>query len=425
MYITFPKGKIGVAVSGGIDSMVLLHSLMRKNADVLVVNIEHGIRGAESQQDSEFVISYCNKNKLECLSFSVDAIKVSKQRKISVELAARLLRYEIFNQLLQEKKVDHIALGHHADDNAETILMRILRGTGIRGLKGICDYGRFIHPLINYSRQQIEDYAFKNRIPCTLDSSNLEDEYTRNFLRNNILRILRERFPSMHESFGRLAGNAQEADDYIMLNTLKIYQTENGYSLKLDEFITAHSIIKKYTLMNVFNKMGVFQDIEARHYEYINLLIDMKNNSTINLPFEIIAIKEYDQIIFTKAEALKVEEFYQQLDWNKQYIFCGERYSFIKGSKICKGISFDADKVPSSAVIRTRLDGDVFKRYGGGTKKLNDYLTDIKMSKRQREKLLVIADGNNVLMICGIEVSDSIKIGGNTKEILYIKKERL
>lgn len=424
MNVNLPEGRIGVAVSGGIDSMVLLHLIMQKGKnEITVINIDHGIRGAESKADSDFVASYCNENSLKLLHYTIDTLAESKKTKQSIELCARTLRYQIFYGLLNENQVDYIALAHHADDNAETILMRIARGTGLKGLKGIYDHDGFIHPLLDYSKQEIENYASQNEIPFVTDSTNLEDDYTRNFIRNNTLKSLKERFFNLHRSFNRLAQSAMEADEYIMSKTLNIHHNSDSYYLALDDFLSAHDIIKKYTLRKLFTCMGICQDIEARHYEYIKELSAMENNAVINLPFNISATKQYDKLCFYVAKDL--EQFCQKVDYNKTYVFAGYKYCFIKAHKVTKGISFDPFKIPKEAVIRTRKDGDFFKRYGGGTKKLNDYLTDIKMPARERDRLLVIARDNEILMICGHEISEKIKIDEKTKEILYIKKEIL
>ena len=192
MKIVVPNKRIGVGVSGGMDSMVLLNLLMEQKKDITVINIDHCIRGADSKSDSDFVEEFCNNNNILCLRFEVDVLSQCRLTRESVELCARNLRYEIFNRLLDEKKVDIIALAHHADDNIETVLMRIFRGTGIKGLKGILDSERFIHPLINYTKQDIENYATKNNIQYVTDSTNFESEYTRNYIRNEIIPTIKE-----------------------------------------------------------------------------------------------------------------------------------------------------------------------------------------------------------------------------------------
>lgn len=417
-------GKIGVAVSGGMDSMALLHCLIEKGADIIVINIEHGIRGAQSKKDSDFVASFCLKKNIPFMPFAVNTIEESKKTKESIELCARRLRYEIFDKLLMQKTVDYIALAHHADDNAETILMRILRGTGIRGLKGIRDRQGFIHPLINCSRKQIEEYVKLNNIPYVNDATNFSDEYTRNFLRNKVFAAIKERFDNYAESFSRLSQNAFEADEFISMNVLPVHENQGEYYIELKDLQKAHGIVKKYTYLKVFENMGIYQDIELKHLDYINELITKENNSSINLPFGIMAIKEYDKLVFCRDEG-PIEDICLPFDLTKTYVFCDSKYRFVKDDKVLKGISFDAEKIPKDAVLRNKRDGDIFKRYGGGTKKLNDYLTDIKMPYRHRRKLLVLASGDQVLMICGVEISDKIKIDEKTKEIYYINKETL
>ncbi len=401
--------------------MVLLSLLKSCDADIFAINIEHGIRGADSKSDSGFVADFCADSGIELLCFSVDTLSQSKNTKQSIELTARKLRYEIFDKILQDKKADYIALAHHANDNAETILMRILRGTGIRGLKGITDRNGYIHPLINFSRKEIERYAEQNGIPYITDSTNLENDYTRNFLRNKVFFTLSKKFDNIENSFSRLAANAAETEDFLRTQLLDIKEAKDGLYLDIEQFEEAHSLIKKYSINELLSRMGAVQDIESRHLEYVISLCEKKNNAFIDLPFGITAIKEYDKLVFRKFTAK--ESFYQYFSLDGAYVFDGYCYSFEKTEKIENGISFDAEKIPKDAVIRTRQDGDTFKRCGGRTKKLNDFLTDTKMPVSERDKLLVIAQEGEVLAVMGVEIADKIKIDKNTKEIIKIIKE--
>lgn len=421
MIINFPKGKIGVGVSGGADSMVLLSLLQSGGADVFAINIEHGIRGAESKNDSRFVADFCAQKGIELLCFAVDTPAESKRTKQSIELTARRLRYEIFDELLKQKKADHIALAHHANDNAETILMRILRGTGIRGLRGIVDREGYIHPLIKFSRRQIEEYAEKNAIAYIHDSTNAENDYTRNFLRNEVFPVLEKKFDNIESSFSRLADNAAETQDFLRTQLLDIKTDGEAWYLEIAKLSQAHSLIKKYSINELLVSMGAEQDIESRHLEYIVSLCEKDNNSFINLPFGIVAVREYDRLVFRRDS--HKESFCQDLNIDGAYVFGGYCISFEKVQSIEKGTTFDAQKLPKGAVIRTRQDGDIFKRCGGRTKKLNDFLTDIKLPAYERDRLLVIAEGSEVLAVCGIEIGDRIKIDKQTKEITKIKKE--
>lgn len=424
MKIEFPNNKkIGVGVSGGVDSMVLLDCLISQGADVLVVNIEHGIRGVESVRDSEFVKEYCQKNGIEFLPFSIDTLGEKQKKGISLELAARNLRYDIFYSLIKEKKADYIALAHHANDNAETVLMRILRGTGVRGIRGIVDTEAFIHPLLRYSRKEIENYARDRDIPFVEDSTNFESNYTRNYLRNVIFPKLNEKFSHIENSFSVLSENAIETEDFLQQNILPFEKREDDFFLNINSMRNAPMIIKKYSINRIFSEMGIFQDIEKRHYDYIIGLCEKGNNTSIDLPFSVEVCKEYDKLVFCKKE--EIEKFCQVYEKEMQYTFMGNNYSFQNSDSIIKGCCIDENKIPKGSVIRTRKEGDIFKKCNGKTKKLSDFLNDKKIPKREREKFLYLAYGNEILAILGLEISDKIKIDISTKEITYIKKENI
>ena len=178
---------IGVAVSGGVDSMVMLNLLKDSGAKIIAINIEHGIRGAVSKRDSKFVRNYCKRHEIECLSYNVNSPEYAVEKNISVELAARTLRYEIFDALLADGIVDVIALAHHLNDQVETVLMRMFRGTGIKGLRGIVDRPGYIHPMLNFTKAEIREYASAHRIPYKEDATNFDSEYTRNYIRHEII----------------------------------------------------------------------------------------------------------------------------------------------------------------------------------------------------------------------------------------------
>ncbi|HHU43374.1 MAG: tRNA lysidine(34) synthetase TilS [Bacillota bacterium] len=423
MKIVVPNKRIGVGVSGGMDSMVLLNLLMEQKKDITVINIDHCIRGADSKSDSDFVEEFCNNNNILCLRFEVDVLSQCRLTRESVELCARNLRYEIFNRLLDEKKVDIIALAHHADDNIETVLMRIFRGTGIKGLKGILDSERFIHPLINYTKQDIENYATKNNIQYVTDSTNFESEYTRNYIRNEIIPTIKKKFEGAEKGILRLIDNAKETFDYIERNLIPIKKTDNALYFDIDNFQKSHSAIQKNGILKLFEELGVIKDIETRHLEYIISLAQKSNNACLDLPYGVTAVKEYDKLLFMKKSFDTFEP--TLFDIEKEYIFDGERISFVLEDKIVKGRSFDPEKIPADAVIRKRQEGDIFKKCNGRTKKLSDYLTDIKMPKRLRDRLLVVASGKQVLIILGVEISDIVKVDKNTKNIYAIKKETI
>ena len=410
--------KIGVAVSGGVDSMALLHAYCVQGQDVLVINIEHGIRGESSVRDTNFVRNYCLLNKIPFVTFSVN-VPASLHVGESTETCARRLRYEVFEKLLSDGTVSKIALAHHADDNAETVLMRIFRGTGIRGLIGISDRGNYIRPLIRYTRKQIEEYAKEHSIPFVVDETNLTDEYTRNFIRNKLLPAIKLKYSDVSRSIARLSESAQEADDYLSSVCPKAELKDDGYHL--NSLFRYHIILQKYAIMQVVRDMGFLQDFETRHVDSVCSLVNAPNNTCIDLPFGLCATRYKNGVIISK----KVDCKFVPIAYNENavIVFAGKSYRFKQGDKVVKGISMDADKIPQSAIIRSRADGDVFKRVNGKTKLLSDFLNDKKLSKPDKDAVLVLAKGNEILAILGLETADSVKITDTTKKIIHIIKE--
>jgi len=420
MEISFDKKKrIGVGVSGGADSMVLLDLLVKAGAKVTAVNVEHGIRGSESLSDSKFVKNYCEDRNIPYLSFCVDSIKVAGDEGISLELAARKLRYEVFDKLISEGQVDCIALAHHQDDQAETVLMRIFRGTGLRGLRGIIDREGFIHPLLPFSKEEIMDYAGEHAISFVEDSTNYDSYFTRNYIRKEILPSIITRYPGVKDSIERLSETACELEEYLMSEITPCTFNERDRSGVLPiNVLTRHPAIAKKSIVECLRTMGVDKDIEKNHLESILALKDSENNSIINLPFGIDARKEYDKLTFIPRE--EKLEYRAHFNSKFSYSFAGYTYSFVVTDKIVNGLTFDPAAIPKEAVIRTRRDGDKFRRYGGKLKTLSDYFTDIRLPARIRDKVLVVAKGSRIYLILGIEISEEVKVTEFTNKIMIV-----
>lgn len=409
--------KIGVAVSGGVDSMVMLDLFRRDGANIVAINIEHGIRGEESVNDSNFVKEYCKRMGVELRSYAVNSLDYAEKKGVSIELAARKLRYEIFDSLLKEKVVDVIALAHHLGDQVETILMRLFRGTGVRGMRGIVDRPGFIHPMLPFRKHQIKDYALLNCIPYVEDSTNNDKAYTRNFIRKEIVPTIKARFGALEHAIEKISTSMTEVEDYLM-SEITPATIENGIaSLPLSIF-DRHPAIAKKSIVECLRQMGVDKDIERVHLENILSLKKRANNAKLNLPFDIDVRKEYDKLTFKRRGSQ--ETYNEPFDVNEEYSFGGYNYSFVESDGIVKGLTFDADSIPPSARIRTRQSGDKFKRFAGGTKSLSDYLTDIRLPRSLRDTLLVVADGHEVYLVLGVEIGENAKVTENTKKILKI-----
>ncbi len=412
------RGKIGVAVSGGMDSMCLLDVMRKTQKNIVVINIEHGIRGEESVSDSLFVSSYCKLIGVPCLQYSVDTLN-QLQPGESVELTARRLRYEVFDRLLAEKTVDAVALAHHAEDNAETILMRIFRGTGVRGLIGMGERYGYIRPLLGVPHKEIEKYVEEHGIPFVTDSTNLTDDCTRNYIRHEIMPRIKVLYPNVIDAFVRLSENAKETDSYLLSCAPDSRKTSYGYIIK--DCFEYPKIIQKYAVRKFFESIGIFQDIEKTHYDSVIELGKKTNNTITGFPFGYRVLKMNADLCISSQHFYPYEKKYEE---NGTYEYAGYSYRFERGDGLVKGCTLNPDAVPAGCVVRTRLDGDTFRRVHGKNKLLSDFLNEKKLNAFQKEKILVLAQGSTVYAVLGIETAESVKVAENGV-FLIVKKEEI
>lgn len=417
--------RVAVALSGGMDSMALLHYALNNannlGIEVVAINVEHGIRGEESICDTNFVKEYCAKNDIPLFCYAVDSVKVAKEQKLSIEQSARKLRYECFFDAIAKGKCDKVATAHHQSDNAESILFNILRGTGIKGARGIeSSYDdKIIRPMLDVSKADIHKYVNQNGIPFVTDKTNFDDDYTRNFLRLNVIPQIKAVFPEMEQSLTRFAEICALEDDFMQslaLENVEINQTHASIKLPIERALFNRSVII------ALKGLGVKKDWEKSHIDSVFSLCDKQNGAKISLLDGITAIREYDKITLYPFQETSDKVLPTSLG---TFDFC-EKQITIKAVEptnqidLTKGLFLDADKLPPTAIIRTPRTGDVFTKFGGGTKKLCDYLTDKKIPQRLRSTLPIIADQNVVYAIFGIAVSNKAKVDKNTQTILEL-----
>ena len=416
--------KVAVALSGGCDSMCLLHYLCQNskelNLSIIALNVEHGIRGESSLKDTAFVKEYCQKNSIPLLTYSVDAPSFAKANKLSIEQAGRVLRYECFQVALKSNKCTKVATAHHRDDNVESILFNLFRGTGLKGLSGIqttrCD--GIVRPFLSVDRSELEEYAKQNSIPFVTDQTNLEDDYTRNYIRHNVVPSIKQIFPELNTSIERLSSIAKTDDEYIEnVAKEKVIVAKDSASIPLP----CHTAVLSRAIIIALKSLGVKKDWEKTHIDQTIALTGLENGSKLSLLNGITVIKEYDKITFYKESKKSDEKTPFTLG---ETTFLGKTLVITKEEKdkidLKSGLYLDLDKVPSSAVIRTRADGDIFTKFGGGSKSLNDYFTDKKVPQRKRDEQVLIADGNQVLAIFGLAISNKVRIDDDTENVVSI-----
>lgn len=397
--------------------MVMLHAfanhLPRPNFFVATVN--HNIR-KEGASDCRFVADYCKKLGVECQIYNIDVPTHAQQNKLSLETSARLLRYQIFDKL----HCDFVCTAHHQRDNAETVLMHVIRGSGLVGAQGIKQYnGRYFRPLLQWSKKQIDDYARENDVPFVIDQTNADDSYLRNYVRNRILPLLRDVCPSVEQNITKFTQNVTNDEQFLSsladISTVQFIDDGAKIPLSLLEQPepVAYRIIKK-----VMEKLGVFYDVERCHYKAIYDVAHNVGGKQTYLPFDYVAINDYNHVTICKEVKTLSNEW--QIPFAEGITQTPLGPVLVTSEVQQDSLRFDIDKIPSTAVFRTRQIGDVFTKFGGGTKSLKEYLIDKKIPQRLRDKLIVVADGHNVLAVVGVEIADSVKISEQS-QTYYIK----
>ena len=433
-YNLFNKGeKIAVATSGGKDSMCLLHFLHKNNdkfgIEVLAINVDHQIR-ENSASDSKFVEDFCKQNGITCYALKVDVPKFITENKMTLEEGARVARYKLFDAMLEKGLFDKIAIAHHQSDQVETVLLNIFRGAGLKGASGMNEIsGKYIRPLLNTSKTEILTYIKENNIQFVEDETNADVNYSRNFLRNEILPKLKERWKNIEANILNFSKICKQDDNYInksiSFDDILIY--DKTARIPLYKFASADSIqtrILKWT----FEKLGLSKDIEKRHLNILKKFASNGQNGTkLNLPNKLTATLEYDELVLSVKQAKK--EFVPKDFKLGKTIFDNFVVTIKKTNKFNVDDEnthyIDVKKLPSDVKWRTRQNGDVFTKFGSGEKKLKDYFIDKKIPASKRDNIPLLASGSEIYCVLGYEISDKVKIEQNSKyayKIEYTKK---
>ena len=417
--------RICVAVSGGVDSTSLLHYLLSSQTEygyqLCAVNFEHGIRGADSVADSQFVERLCAEWGVELYSFSENCIARAEREKTSLETSARNFRNECYDKLLSEGKADVIATAHHASDVAETVLFRISRGSALSGAVGIkqAENGR-IRPFLNKTKSEILAYASAQNIPYREDVTNLQTDATRNALRLQVLPVLEERIPSAVKNISRFAATALEDDRFLYeLSDSLLEGTKDGYNVRFSD----KKPIFSRACLTAMKSLGIDRDYTQTHLNDLFALQSLKRGARVTLPKNVVAIRKDEYISFAYNREEKEDKF-SPIPLQKGSFRLG-RYEICildecpTQPQFEKILRLDYEKLPLGCVIRSRQEGDEFEKFGGGTKSLKRYMIDKKIPKEIRD-LPVIAKDSVVYAIFGAEISEKVKIDTHTKNTVYL-----
>ncbi len=430
-----------VGVSGGADSICLLHILteLREvyHLKIIAVHINHGIRGDEAKHDEQFVLEVCNRLNVELVIKEFDIPSIAKETKKTLEEAGRDIRYSCFSEVAHKYQANKIAVAHNKNDNVETVLMRIIRGTGTKGLCGISSTrGNIVRPLINVSRREIESYCRENKLEYHIDSTNLESSYTRNKIRLKLIPTIEEEFHSdLLGSITRMANLISEDEKFLdeltfeKLTECRVCRN----SLNIEKLRQTNLSLKRRVIRALYLEISdQLSDISYEHIEKIIELMDKETGKRVSLPNDVNVCKSYNELVFYRGVEVANNFSYNiKLD---EAIYIFESNIFIKASlnepdiifpNSCTKV-FNYDKM-ESIIIRNRQANDkIFVKSIGGNKKLKDYFIDEKIPKEQRSLVPILfssQDSNDSVWILDKKniVSDTYK-SRDTDRKVYIQK---
>lgn len=438
--------KILVGFSGGADSTALLLALWHLKSkfgySILAAHVNYGLRGNESQLDEQFVRKFCfNRN----ISLVVKDIKINP--KSNVENHAREIRFDYFNKLCKLYKINKIALGHNREDQAETLLFRMFRGSGYTGIKGISPITEdIVHPLLSFSREDIISFLETEKIPWREDLSNKDNTYSRNKIRNQMIPWIREHLnPNVVTKLYETAEIFSETDDILeSLATRRLLKAQIKHSK--DECRLSARIIRKtktvlryYVYKEAYSRInGNAKDFYHNNFIEIENLLTSDGSKQIFLPNNIFVFKEYDELIFTKVDISKSENSGNEKEitsLRNRFTFEDYRIIMKKLKKMPnrrnlfedKNVAYlDFDKTSFPITIRHRKPGDKFYPLGmQHNKKLKDFLIDEKVPKFDRDKVLIFCDQEKIIWLAGHRIDNRVVTSEQTQNILFIKIEKM
>lgn len=409
-----------LAVSGGIDSVVMAELFWRCNGfipvNLAIAHCNFHLRGEESDADAAFVKAWADSHSLDCHMADFDTAGYASQHGISIEMAARELRYTWFDSLCRENGYDGVCVAHNANDNVETLFLNLLRGTGLKGLCAMSEdvrnpYGetRVFRPILGYSREEIERYARENGIAYRTDSTNLESEYKRNKLRNEVFPLLKQINPSFIATMSHNIDNFRQAEAVIGSCVRTLAPDADG---RLDIGTLKSGAHWKYSLYLLLYGYGFQPPVIG---ELVQLLETGGNRALAGHRFEsegwtLVTSTDYIRIVPRKAVSREPEV--TLLEWDDS-----------KSPKTERGVTLvDADRLGGALRLRKWRPGDWLNPLGmRGKKKVSDMLTDLKYDILRKENVYVLeGDGNHVLAVIGERVDSSVSISSSTVKVYRI-----
>ncbi len=423
---------IVVGFSGGADSLCLLHLLNSvKNEfgfNLIAAHVNHGIRGDEALKDVDFCAAFCKEQGIDFKLLEADCVALAKESGQSVEECGRQLRYDFFNSLCDDDAY-RIATAHNANDNAETLLFNLARGTGLKGASGIPRVrGNIIRPIIFCTRDEIEGYCTENNLNFVTDSTNLCDDYTRNKIRHNALPVLTEVNSGAIKNITAFTENANEICDLLNEMTQSAVEEAhmcNGYYNA--EFLSGlHKVVKTECIIELFKKISD----ETLDRQKVNAIVDLlENKGRMQIYGNIYAECIKNKFRFFYNENVKSDdEMLVDLDSSAELVFNGYTINIVKYANNSKKVNknvldnlIDCDKIVGRLKLRTRYEGDKITLINRNvSKSLKKLFNELAVPFEERDKIPVLCDDNGVVWVYGVGTDNRVKVNNNSSNIIFV-----
>lgn len=437
-----------IGVSGGADSVCLLLLLLELretlHCRLEAVHVEHGIRGEESLRDAAFVSRLCEEKGLPLQVVSVNAPTYAAECGLTVEEAARILRYRVFTEaaeaLMQGGKAVKIAVAHHANDQAETMLFQMTRGSGLRGIGGMRPMReRIIRPLLRFSQREILAYLCANHQPYCVDETNADNGISRNRIRNEILPLFEEIQPQTVKHLSELSIDLQEAEAYIRKQADAVYvdalmasEEAEERVLRIAPLLETEPLLAKTVLQRAIAEViPGRKDVQRCHIEDAAALLRKTSGKVLMLPKQVLIERENDRLRIRRRDTGKADRSPVKiavgsvLETDDGYRIRTCKFAYTKGMSIPKDAYtkwFDYDKIKGDLQFRSRKNGDyLYIDSAMHRQKLQDYLVNQKIPRSERDQLPLVADSDGVLWILGYRISEQIKVSDETTTVIEIE----
>lgn len=413
--------KLLLATSGGMDSMTLMHLFKKLDLNFAIAHCNFQLRGKESDEDENFVKNVAKKYKIDCFSIKFDTKEYSLTHKLSTQVAARNLRYNWFNELVQKENFDYIITAHHADDSVETFMINFSRGTGLDGLTGIpSQNGNIVRPMLPFSREEIENYIEENKLQWCEDSSNVSDKYLRNKIRHQLVPVLKELNPSFIQSFQNtlefLKQEQSLANDAVEMIYKKVVSEENEQlKINISELLQLENY-QAYLYKWLYNYgFSAWNDI-------YNLVESQSGKQVLSENY--ILLKDREFLVLSKNENLDFKEIIinsitEKPNFPLKLTLCNQSNIL---NQLKNVIFVEESKLQFPLTIRKWKKGDYFYPSGmQGKKKVSKYFKDEKFTLFQKQETWILESNNQIVWIIGYRADERFKIENTTQTTIKLE----